>query len=271
MTAPKLPSNYVLDHVSVSALRTYLMCGYRWAYDEMAKGGDESPGWSARLRGKAVDEAATMHFRLKAANGVGLSEANFVELAVNAHEQGEDVTMFDIAEKRSRDRVARQAALYHSTYGTALAPLSAKDVQKKIRWTSHRVALPVVGVIDVITNTPMVVDTKIKGKVPKEADVHRDLQLTTYAMMTGISDVALAIITDEDRPKSVFIPSYRKPVQTEAMADRYNQMIKGIKARVFNPAPEGSWYCCAKWCNHWNICPHGAATELQREIPGMEE
>jgi hypothetical protein len=254
-------------HLSVSQLRTFLMCGLRWWYEHgqvPADGEDgvEPLGWDARLRGSSLDAAATEHFRRKAATGTGLSRAAFTELAVATHEGGEDTTLFDVPEDESRDRTARIAGEYHDTFGQVFAPRSLGEVQEEVTYQSGGLLVPVVGVIDVTTTSDTVVDTKLRGprKVQgMQVAVHRDLQLTTYSMMKGVPDVALAVITDERRPRAVFMPSKRTEVQHALLRERYNLAYRAISSGVLSPAPEGSWYCCAKWCPYWRECRHGAA------------
>ncbi len=269
----KFPPDFKFEHVSPSALRTYLMCGYRWAYEYIGRheGAMDSPGWDARLRGKAVDEAVTAHFKLKAIDGKGLTDNQCADIAVATHDQHVDTHMFKVPQARSRERVARIARVYRQTFGETFQPRSAEDVQKKMRVKHPLVHLPIVGVADVITNLPMVVDNKVMGKVPTQRDVDRDLQLTTYAMQSGVSQVALAVVTDEDNPRPILIPSRRSKEQMDAMADRYNQMIKGVKSRALQPAPEKSWYCCHTWCAFYQQCPHGAALDGEQVIAGMDE
>lgn len=233
------------------------MCGIRWFYEYGGAKRAETVGWDARLRGASLDAAANAHFAKKLENGVGISRADAIEIGVNAHDEGIDITMFSIPEIVSRDRVAAQVGLWHDVFGQRFSPRSAGSIQTKLSYRDAEMEVPVVGVPDLITTEGIVVDNKIKGKIPKESDVHRDLQLTTYAMMTGATEVALAIITDERVPRVEYIHSLRTPAQVAAVKQRYNLAARSIRSGSLNPAPEGVWYCCAKWCPHWKICPHG--------------
>lgn len=267
-----LPQIKLPEHLSVSQLRTLTMCGFKWAYEHQEGTRSDNVGWDARLRGQCLDNAVSAHFVKKAENGVGFSKAYIKELVASEHERYQDATMFSINENLSKDRVVAQAALYLEVFGTMFTPRSKEDVQKSITYTDPDLDIPIMGIIDLIADIPMIVDTKIKGKLPKESEVHRDWQLTTYAMMTGIPQVALAVITDERTPRAELITSLRVPAQITAMKAIYNYAWGIIKARAFVPAAEGHWLCNSKWCNHWNYCPMGAGNDLDiLSIPGLDE
>ena len=265
-------SKFELDHVSVSQLRTFLMCGYRWYFDNAA-GEDRTnaPGWSARLRGTALDKAATAHFDLKREDHRGLPMAQFVDLAVETHREGEDMTNFEMAEAESRDRTAKIAREYRSFFGELFQPWADQAAQQKFKYQDDGLLLPVHGIIDLRTADKVIVDNKVKAKknLPKAGELEADLQLTTYSMATGWTHVALAVITDERDPQAQYYETDRNPAQWAGIKERYNQMIRSIRAGILHPAPEKSWYCCDKWCSHWSYCPHGGA--MDAPIPGMYE
>lgn len=260
-----------LDHVSVSQLRTYLMCGVRWYFQNIVHRGGWEVGDSARLRGSALDTACNAHYKVKAEDLEGSSLSQFVELAVHTHEQGRDThTFYKLTETESKDRTARIAKEYRTTFGDYLQPLGVSAVQEYVKYQDDGLEVPVHGIIDLRTNSGVVVDNKVKAKknVPKESAVHRDMQLTTYSMFTGYDKVGLAIVTDERSPEIVYIPSTRTPAQHDLVRHRYNAMVQAIRAGALSPAPEGSWYCNQQWCPFWSECPWGEADE-DIPVPGL--
>ena len=40
----------------------------------------------------------------------------------------------------------------------------------------------------------------------------------------------------------------------EWLFESISQVHKAIESGVALPAPEGSWYCSAKWCGYWHLC-----------------
>lgn len=260
--------DFKLDHLSVSQLRTFYMCGYRWWYDVVSPDKWMTAGWDPMLRGTAVDKATEQHMLKKAEGSTGLRLGEFKELAVHTHELGEDSHMFELPEAQSRDRVAKQAEEYWTTFGQAFQPWARESVQEKFKYTADDLTVPIHGVIDLTTTTGVVVDNKVSKKVRSQRDVDRDFQLTTYAMNQGATQVGIALITDENRPKSHFVISKRAPVDFDLLKHRYNQVAHAIEVGDLHPAPEGSWYCCAKWCKYYTICPFG---EGEGPVPGLED
>lgn len=269
-----LPPIKIPEHLSVSQLRTFIGCGYRWVYehqDGVIRQHDR--GWDNRLRGQCLDNAVSTHFRAKADNGIGITVSQIKELVAAEHDEYEDITMFNaIQPEKSKDRLVTQAALYHETFGAMFRPRSIEDVQRQYTYHDSDLAVPVVGIVDAIMDIPLIVDTKIKKRVPFERDVHNDWQLTTYAMMANIPNVALAIITDEKYPRAELIQSIRTPDQVKAMKVVYNQVWKSILSAVFLPAAEGYFLCNEKYCPHFANCPMGGKNAADTfSIPGMNE
>ncbi len=265
-------ADFNLDHVSVSQLRTFYMCGIRWLFQNVVHNGGWEVGDSARLRGTALDTACNEHYRTKANDLEGLNRSDFVELAVHTHEQGRDThTFYRLTEIESKDRTALIAKEYRDTFGDMFQPWAAQAVQEKVHYQDDGLLVPVHGVIDLRTTSRIVVDNKVKAKknVPKESAVHRDIQLTTYSMMTGFDQVGLAIVTDERRPEVVYIPSTRSVAQHDLARQRYNSMVLAIRAGALSPAPEGAWYCSSAWCSFYEECPWGGADD-DIPVPGLE-
>lgn len=267
-----LPVIRIPEHLSVSQMRTLLNCGWRWAYEHPEGERGIDVGWSARLRGSCLDIAASEHFRQKAVNGSGITLAQIKEIADYEHRRAEDATNFEMPVSKSRDRLIKQAEVYWQTFGQQFSPRSVDDVQKTVTYKDDDLAVPIVGIIDLVADVPMIVDTKIKGRLPKEQEVHRDWQLTTYAMMLNVSSVALAIVTDENYPRAELMVSMRTQNQINAIKASYNAAWQTILAGAFLPAPEGHWSCNSRWCPHHRYCPMGAANELEIfTIPGIDE
>lgn len=262
---------FSLDHLSVSQLRTWYMCNVRWMFQNVIHQGGWEVGDSARLRGTALDTACNQHYKAKAEDLEGTSLSDFVELAVHTHEQGRDThTFYKLTETESKDRTARIAREYRTTFGDMLQPLGVSAVQEYVKYQDDGLEVPVHGIIDLRTKSGVVVDNKVKAKknVPKESAVHRDMQLTTYSMFTASPEVGLAIVTDEKNPEVVYLPSTRTPAQHDLQRHRYNAMVQAIRAGAISPAPEGSWYCNQAWCAFWSECPWGGADE-DIPIPGL--
>lgn len=240
-----------LDHLSASQVGLYLRCGVAWAFRYID--GIKTPPAGAMIRGTALDQAATTHYRRKA-TGAGLERDAFVDAAVDAHRAcAEDEVVWDMEVGRSQDIVARAAGAYHETIGTKLAPRSEQDVQR--RWETRLDGVTIIGITDLVTTTGLVVDTKLKARLPSQADVDTDLQLSTYSWLTGSHQLALAVAQPTGKAQLVF-------TERDDAADRrvlllYSRVWTCIQLGMAVPAEPGHWMCSKAWCGYWDRCEWG--------------
>lgn len=242
----------MIDHLSASSVGMYLRCGVQWEF-RYVRGLKVPPG-GALVRGKALDEAANLHYREKA-RGHGLKEPDFVEAAVQAHGSivENEETALDMTEGQSRDVVAKASRGYYQGAARLLTPRSREDVQRKFVTTLD--GCEVVGFVDLITDADQVVDTKLKGRLPDQAALDRDLQLGTYAWLTGLSRLALAIAQPSGRTTIVW--TERDAEDIRRVQRLYSRVWAGVGAGIAVPAQPDSWACTPAWCGYWSRCEFG--------------
>ncbi len=232
----------------------YLRCGIQWEFRYIK--GIIVPPAGAMIRGKALDQAANEHYRLKVRDGTGLKVSDFRDIAVETHDSETDV-VWDESRDKSRDMLVKAAEAYHTTIATQLTPRSEEDVQlrldKKIQFSD--MDIPIICIIDLVTAGEWIIDTKLKGKVPSQAEVDRNLQLSTYAMATGLTQVGLAVA--QPSGKATLVMSTRGEGDTIATSGIYRRVWQAIKAGIALPPTSDSWACTEKWCGYWNRCRLG--------------
>ena len=84
------------------------------------------------LRGLSVDKAANGHFLIKASDKIGMKTKDFIDLAVDQHDELADEVQLEISKSESRDTVSRLSDLYHKTHGKNLVPKSEESIQVKL-------------------------------------------------------------------------------------------------------------------------------------------
>ena len=67
------------------------------------------------LRGLSIDRAANGHFLIKSTNSKGMQNKDFIDLAIDQHDQLADEVDLEVEKSESRDRVMRLSDLYHKT------------------------------------------------------------------------------------------------------------------------------------------------------------
>jgi hypothetical protein len=244
----------MLDHLSASQAGLYLDCGQAWVYRYVEK--IKSPINGPMLRGSALDEACNLHYRGKA-RGHGLERGEFVEAAIASHEsrlENEDVRL-DVSPGDSKDTLVKAAVAYYRDVADKLEPRSLEDVQRK--WSAQLDGVQVIGYTDLITNADVVIDTKLKERMPSQRDVDGDLQLSTYAWLTGLSRLALAV-TNPKTGKASFVWTERSAQDVERVQLLYSRIIACIAAGVAVPAKPTHWLCGPTYCDYWERCDFGA-------------
>jgi len=247
------------DHISVSQVRKYQICGLQYYFSYIEKIPYQIN--DNMLRGIAVDNAANTHFDTKAQNELGVTQNDFVDLAVNKHDEEADDTEFKEATKdESRDKTVGASKTYHGVHGQNLTPGRSSDGSS---WTQVKLeedigdGLVVTGFADLITDKNTIVDTKVR-KADKVVDVEADLQLQTYANFIGSDQVAIASVTTAKTPKASYYSGRSTKKTKERAIQRIKSVSDAIDSNIFLPAPEGSWVCSERYCSYWNLCDYGS-------------
>lgn len=244
-----------LPHLSASQLNTYLACGQRWVFQYVD--GKRSPTNGYMVRGLALDEAANLHYRSVARGGDGLSAAEFVEAAVSNHQAklvGADDVELEVSEVESRAIVERASRAYHAAVATKLKPRSVADVQRKYTVQVDG-AFEVIGYVDLILESGAVVDNKLKRSLASEGELAGSVQLSTYAWMTGATNLALAVAQPTGRATIQW--TTRDAADVERVQRLYSRVWASIQLGVAVPASPEAWNCSPKWCPFWAECEFG--------------
>jgi hypothetical protein len=241
----------VRPHLSASQLQSYLKCGVAWERSYIR--GERSPATGPMIRGSALDEAATVHYRNRGNLGGGLSSRDFVEVAVATHDRLLPDVVLDVEPEASRVMVRMAASAYHRDIANKLVPRSFEDVQR--RFEAELDGFSVVGIVDLITDTGAVVDTKLKSRMPSAGDLDSDIQLSVYSWLTGASNLALAVATPTG--KTALLWTQRDAADAERIKLLFSRVFAALQLGVVVPAAPGSWNCSEKWCAFWPSCEFG--------------
>tara|TARA_R100001594_G_scaffold115623_1_gene150504 strand:+ start:1183 stop:1959 length:777 start_codon:yes stop_codon:yes gene_type:complete len=247
------------DYISISQVNRFQMCGLQY-YFRYIEGIKTLPN-DNMLRGSAIDSSANEHFNEKSRNEVGISENNFIDLAVATHDEKSDDTEFvENTKDESRDKTAVSSKKYHSVHGQTIKPKLNEngDMPTQIKILEDigdNVTL--MGFVDLVTEDDTIVDTKVR-KADKGIDVEANLQLQTYATILDADKVGIASVTTAKDPKATYYGGVSNKTTKERAIQRIKSVSAAIDSNVFLPAPEGSWVCSEKYCGYWNMCDFGA-------------
>ena len=240
-------------HISQSQVNKYLKCGLQYKYHYIDKKKKPSNGYM--LRGSAIDNSANVHFQNKIEGGKGVSSSQFVDYAVNYHDENSEDIEFDIPKDKSKNAVAELSAVYYEGFGTK----EPSSVQLKLE-QKYDDDLDFIGYADMwFPDKSLVLDNKVWMRDKRaNPDLTKDIQMVKYAEILGAKQVGLSVVTYVNRvPKVKLIIQDITQKLIEVVKRRIDKAVEGIRKEVYTPPDHSVWWCSEKWCQHWDECDFG--------------
>jgi CRISPR/Cas system-associated exonuclease Cas4 (RecB family) len=119
------------------------------------------------------------------------------------------------------------------------------------------------GTMDLTEKGGVIVDVKTSRAAYAENAIEKEFQPALYDFAyektrgkpaRGFRYDVLVKPTSRQKPKLQRVEGKVNACDREWLFGTISQVHKAIQAGVALPAPEGSWYCSAKWCGYWNQC-----------------
>ena len=240
-------------HISQSQVNKYLKCGLQYKYHYVDKKKKPSNGYM--LRGSAIDNSANVHFQNKIEGGKGVSSSQFVDYAVNYHDENSEDVEFDINILQSRQHVANLSKVYYEGFGM----MEPSSVQLKLE-QKYVDDLDFIGYADMwFPDKSLVLDNKVWMRDKRaNPDLTKDIQMVKYAEILGAKQVGLSVVTYVNRvPKVKLIIQDITQKHIEVVKRRIDKAVEGIRKEVYTPPDHSVWWCSEKWCQHWDECDFG--------------
>ncbi len=255
----KIQGGDPLEYISVSRLKSFLTCRLRFYFEKvLALPKPTSPSFHF---GKAV-HAGLQHYNKARWRGGDASETA-VLIAFNQafdHPEDKQVVAYsapgDEAELRAKGEPLLKAFLTSRQLAPEKKPMG---VELSLRAELPFLALPLVGVIDLVEEDRTPVDYKTVASTPDldlESWLH-ELQLTAYALLieeaTGddIPGCELVFLVKTKTPK--IIP-HRLPPPSQDNRDRFTRLVEvyanGVANEAYHPSP--GQHC--SWCQYRAEC-----------------
>lgn len=241
-----------------SAINMFLKCGKQWFFRYVD--GIKTPPSAALTVGSAVDAAITRNFILKKEKGEDspLEEvldtySTDFEIRAGDTEWGEDDRGVQ------KDVGAQCLTIHHKEIAPHIKPVAVQEAFVIETDAGYNLG----GTLDVVDAEDFCRDSKTaKAKYDDDA-ISRAVQpaLYDFAFETLRGRSAKGFAYDVMIKPTKTLPARSQVVKgTVTAGDRewlfgaIEQMHKAILAGVALPAPDGAWWCSAKWCGYWNIC-----------------
>lgn len=248
-----------LEYVSVSRLKSFLSCRLRFYFEKvLVIPKTVSPSLHF---GKAV-HAALQHFNKARWRGGDTSEAAILaafEKAFTTVEAGKPVVWAE--DQQPEELSAKGATLLRAFLLSNVHPLEEKPmgVEVRVEATHPALALPLLGVLDLVKANRRVVDYKTIAATPEvalESWLH-EVQTTAYALLVEqateqeSTGTDLVFLVKTKNPK-IIVHAVEPPDQTQR--DRFAKLVEVYATGVANEAyfPSAGQHCA--WCDYRNEC-----------------
>ncbi len=257
----KIQGGDPLEYLSVSRLKSFLGCRLRFYFEKVLT--LPKPASPALHFGKAV-HTGLQHYNKARWRGGDASET----AVLSAYQQAFDDpargevsfdTPEDQADWKSRGEPLLRAFLTMKQLAPEKKPMA---VELSLRAELPSLALPLVGVIDLVESDLVPVDYKTVASTPdpeSEAWLH-ELQLTAYTLLveeaTGetVPGGELVFLVRTKSPKVI---SHRLPPPSQVQRDRFARLSEvyanGVANEAYYPSPgqQCSWCAYRQECSAW--------------------
>lgn len=248
-----------LEYVSASRLKSFLTCRLRFYFEKvLAVPRSVSPSLHF---GKAV-HTGLQHYNLARWRGGDASEPAVVAAYEKAfdHPEGDQPVSFDSDGDRADLRAKGEPLLREFLTTQSLVPVKKPTgVELTLHAELPHLALPLLGVIDLVEDDLTAVDYKTVASTPNvslEAWLH-EIQLTTYTLLveeaTGKPSPGnkLVFLVKTKTPKVI---THTLPAPNEAQRGRFARLVEtyanGVANEDYYPAP--GQHCA--WCSYRQEC-----------------
>lgn len=254
-TYPRAPSD--IDHLSHSAISTYLRCPRQFAYSYLE--GLRRPPGIALLKGSAVDKAASHNLAQKIDSHSDLPSREVQEVAEDALRQDVDANggagEVDWGGKSypvAIDSVVALTERHMLSHAPLIQPAAVQlELERPIPGTGRTL----LGYLDYVTETGIVGDVKTGSRKMGRDDADNDGQPTAYAWLLGRPiQFEFVRVIDTGRYISDEIVTTSRGATDTAWFERQAQEVSGaIDAAAFPPNTQG-WHCSPRFCGYWIRC-----------------
>lgn len=245
-------------HLSHSQITTMLKCPKQYEFKYIKK--LQRPVGPALIRGSAYHSAIEANFRHKLRTGMDLD----IEIVLQAYDTAWNKKLAETeidwqgeSPGEVKDVGATLLTGYLGSYAALIVPA---EIEKVFEIELPGLPYTLKGVIDLITNTGIVVDHKTAGKSWGENDAHTDLQPHAYAAAI-LTDPTIEVMNFEfhvavplkSGPKVQILGTTRNRSHVEWYRQLCCDIVRLIESGIYPPNPTG-WWCGPKWCPFYDIC-----------------
>ena len=249
------------ESFSVSKINLFLKCGAAYYYRYIL--GLRTPPRSYMVFGTSIHAGIAHNYRRKIESqaDLPLSEVQEFFSADWNYQRGQILWESGENHGKMKDEGVQLLELYHTQVAPTVQP---EIVEEMFEVKFDGVDYTFRGIIDLVDKTSgFVVDHKTSSKSPIASDVHKNIQLSAYALGNRVRSgqiekgMAFDYIVRGRSPKIVRIESSRSEEDIQRFLKLLAHVATAIKEQRFFPNPSHP-YCTPKLCPFWDgLCEGG--------------
>jgi hypothetical protein len=256
----------MIESISQSSFGMFLRCPQQFERRYM-RGEIIPPGIAAR-RGAGVHKAAQINHEQKIKSLIDLPVTDLQDAARDHYvklvkEEGVFIPKDRLSEKNALLAEGLDAATkLTKLYREALAPQIMPALVEQKLSIDAGLPLPILGIVDVLTDTNWLPDLKTADKSKGAAEAENSLQLTFYAGLVADhigkwpEKVSLEILVNNKEPKLQSLATTRGPDDWANLMLRLQLFCAQLETGLFPPCDPGAWVCSPTWCGYFWTCKY---------------
>jgi hypothetical protein len=219
-----------------------------------------TPPSGALTLGSSVDTAVTVNLRQKLKSGQDLRlEAVLDEFSTDFDRRVKETEWGEENPGAQKDLGARLVELHHDEVAPKIEPATVQE--RFVLETDAGYDLE--GVMDLTEKNGVIVDTKTSRAAYAATALEKSFQPALYDFAfektrgkpaEGFRFDVLVKGGGRKGPSLQRVEGKVGAEDREWLFESISRVHKAISSGVALPAPEGSWYCSAKWCGYWGQC-----------------
>jgi len=248
------------EKFSVSKINMYLKCPASYYFRYVL--GLKSPPRSYQVFGTAIHAGIAHNYRKKMESQQDLPLGEVKEFFAADWAFQKDQVLWEPDEKPDKmlDEGIKLLEIYQTDVAPKIQPALVEDL---FELNFENTPYSFRGIIDLVDKeSGLIIDHKTGTKTPSPANVHKDIQLTAYALANRVrtgeveKGAAFDYLIRGRTPKIVRVMTTRTDSDIQRFLKTLAQVVAAIKAQLFYPNPSHP-YCSPKLCPFWGECEGG--------------
>lgn len=245
-----------IGHLSVSQINMFLRCPQQYAFRYLH--GLKVPPRSALTLGASFHKSTSVNYRQKYQSKVDLPLGDVLDTFSTVFDDMAKETEWQEGENSGEVKDSGIAAL--SKYQQAIAPqVQPVEVEQRFNMSFKNRAWNFVGIVDLLDEEGIVIETKTTSRTPAEAKVEHVLQITAYCTghrartKTKEKGARIDYAIAKKSPDVVSYPVNVEKSDIEYFLTLMDRVAKGIKNEIWIPN-RMQMLCSRKWCGFFREC-----------------